>query len=71
MTCCAKNPYHILSLERTGTELFDYNLGQYAPSSSVNGTGVLSEWIFDRYHYCQANGSILIPFYRFECRDTN
>ena len=70
MTCCAKNPYHILSIERVGMDLFDYNYEQYVSSSTINGSGVLNGWMFDRYHYCQANGSILIPFYRFDCHDT-
>lgn len=26
-------------------------------------------WMFDRYHYCPANGSLLLPMYAFDCSD--
>ena len=29
----------------------------------------MNGWLFDAYHYCHADGSILIPFYNFECSD--
>lgn len=71
VVCCAKNPYHIVSIERTGTDLSDYNYTEYGSNSMINGSGVLMDWMFDAYQYCHANGSILIPFYRFDCSDEN
>ena len=69
VTCCSKNPYHILSIERVGTSIKDYTYSEYLPSASINKPGQLFHWMFDSYHYCQANGSILVPFYAFDCQD--
>ena len=30
---------------------------------------IAKNWMFDRYQYCPANGSILIPLYGFSCSD--
>ena len=69
VVCCAKNPYHILSMERVGTSISDYNYTEYGSNATINGSGVLTQWLFDSYQYCHANGSILIPFYVFDCSD--
>ena len=65
---CGKNPLHILSIERTSTSTLEYNWTkytdvQYPLFDVVNLTG----WLFDAYHYCPANGSLLIPLYKFNC----
>ena len=66
---CAKNPKHVVSLERGGSSTLDYCLEKYPSDVSISGTRTSLDWIFDKYHYCQANGSLLIPFYRFDCVD--
>ena len=66
---CCRNPLHILSIERPSETPSEYTLEEYASNSEVNGSGVMREWLFDAYHYCQANGSILLPFYNFSCTD--
>lgn len=66
---CWKNPLHILSMERPSTFPSEYNLTEYADNGQVNESGVLQNWMFDSYHYCQATGSILLPFYAFDCSD--
>lgn len=60
----AKNPLHIISIERNGTSIYDYCFTEYGNIDAKR------DWLFDAYHYCPANGSILIPFYTFECNDT-
>ena len=67
LTHTAKNPFHIISLERISTIPSEYNLEEYSDNSIINGHS--TEWLFDAYHYCPANGSLLIPMYRFECED--
>ena len=67
MINCAKNPFHLLSIERTSSLPSEYNLEEYSDNSIINGHS--TEWLFDAYHYCPANGSLLIPMYRFECED--
>ena len=69
MTCCSKNPLHILSIERTSSEPSEYNLEQYTSSQEFSSPGLLLKWMFDSYQYCQANGALAIPMYRFDCKD--
>mgnify|MGYP003291736529 CR=1 FL=1 len=77
-----KNPYHIVSIENNGTLLSDYTYEEYANNdhlnkfndngeddkSSLSQSG--AKWLFGKYQYCPANGSILIPLYRFKCVDS-
>lgn len=69
---CGKNPLHILSIERTSTSTLEYNWTKYTdatlPLFNVNN---LLNWMFDAYHYCSANGSLLIPLYQFDCLEGN
>lgn len=67
---CAKNPIHILSIERIGTSPSEYNFTEYSSNAIVNGSGIVNDWVFDRYQYCQADGTLLIPFYKFNCQDS-
>ena len=67
-TGCFKNPLHIISQEKIGTSVHDYSLVQYGSNSIINDFAV-NQWLFDAYHYCPANGSILIPLYKFDCSD--
>lgn len=67
---CGKNPYHILSIERTSTSTLEYNWTKYTNmSSSLFNPDYLLNWLFDAYHYCPANGSLLVPLYKFDCFD--
>lgn len=73
---CGKNPYHIVSVERNGSFITDYNLTEYGNNDEINQCALNGElipsgmkWLFDSYHYCPSNGSLLIPFYAFECID--
>lgn len=67
---CGKNPYHILSIERTSTSTLEYNWTKYTDMSlPLFNLKNLLNWMFDAYHYCPANGSLLIPLYRFDCLD--
>lgn len=66
------NPIHILSNEKFSSNPSEWQLEEYGSNSEVNsavwrddGTGFL----FDAYHYCQADGSILIPSYRMDCHE--
>ena len=69
-TLCGKNPFHILSIERTSTSTLEYNWTKYTEGTSkLFNLNHLLNWIFDAYHYCPANGSLLIPLYRFDCLD--
>ena len=69
-TLCGKNPLHILSIERTSTSTLEYNWTKYTDMSSpLFDLNNLLNWMFDAYHYCPANGSLLIPLYRFDCLD--
>lgn len=65
----AKNPLHIISLERTSSLPSEYTLEEYPWEQNFSSFATLANWMFDRYHYCPASGSILIPLYRFECSD--
>jgi hypothetical protein len=56
-------------MERVGTSISEYNLTEYGQNSMINKYDTLRNWMFDTYHYCQANGTLLIPFYRFDCSD--
>lgn len=69
-TLTGKNPCHIISIERTSTSTLEYNWTKYTNESLplFNLTN-LTEWLFDAYHYCPATGSLLIPLYKFNCRD--
>lgn len=70
VSACARNPLHILSIERPSEVLSEYGLEEYADNDEVNVSGkTMKHWMFDAYHYCQANGSILLPFYNFDCKD--
>ena len=66
---CAKNPIHILSIERIGSGVFDYNYEQYGSNPQLNEEDVIDNWLFDSWQYCQTDGSLLAPFYRFDCVD--
>lgn len=67
-TLCGKNPCHILSIERTSTSTLEYNWTKYTNASSPLFNVVnLVDWMFDAYHYCPANGSLLVPLYKFDC----
>ena len=67
---CGKNPLHILSIERTSTSTLEYNWTKYTEGTSkLFNLNHLLNWIFDAYHYCPANGSLLIPLYKFDCLD--
>lgn len=69
-TLCGKNPLHILSIERTSTSTLEYNWTKYTEGTSkLFNLNHLLNWMFDAYHYCPANGSLLIPLYRFDCLD--
>ena len=69
-TLTGKNPCHILSLERTSTSTLEYNWTKYTDVSlPLFDLANLNEWMFDAYHYCPANGSLLIPLYKFDCVD--
>ena len=59
---CGKNPIHIFSVERVSTSPSEYNF-----TSCGIDLGKRQDMLFDRYHYCQADGSILVPTYRFDC----
>lgn len=63
---CAKNPLHILSTERVGTTLEEYNWTKYGDIEDEIGK---TDWLFDAYHYCPADGSLLIPLYNFDCQE--
>lgn len=63
---CGKNPIHILSVERVSSSPSEYNWEPYGQQIE-NMPGMM----FDRYHYCQANGSILVPMYSFQCDEAS
>ena len=63
---CAKNPYHIVSVESPGDIPSDYLVGEYGNGCGINDN---MDYLFEAYHYCPANGSLLVPFYRFDCED--
>ena len=67
---CRYNPLHILSIERTSNLVSEYNLTSYSNNNSMSTPEIMQEWMFDQYHFCQANGSLLVPFYKFRCSDT-
>lgn len=67
--CSGKNPLHILSIERTSAVQSEYTLSEYTQDASIVNPRNMLDWQFDSYKYCQANGSILIPLYRFNCVD--
>ena len=69
VVCCGKNPLHILSLERTSELQSEYSFSEYTLDTSLVNPRNMMDWIFDAYHYCQANGSIFVPLYNFECED--
>lgn len=67
-TLTGKNPCHILSIERTSTSTLEYNWTKYTDISlPLFNIANVKEWMFDAYHYCPANGSLLIPLYKFDC----
>ena len=68
-TCCAKNPLHIVSIERTSSSPSEYNLTSYSSSNMLTSSDILLNWMFDAYHYCPATGSLLVPTYAFDCAD--
>ena len=68
-TCCAKNPIHIVSIERTSSVPSEYNLTSYSSSNALTSPNLLLNWMFDSYHYCPATGSLLVPTYAFDCAD--
>jgi hypothetical protein len=65
VTCCAKNPMHIISLERVGSRVSEYSLSEYYSGNVIESRNIMLGWLFDSYKYCQANGALLIPLYRF------
>ena len=69
ITCSSKNPLHILSIEEVDQSTLNYNYVEYGTSSQLNQRDILVNWNFDKYHYCSANGSLLVPFYKFDCSD--
>ena len=69
IVCCGKNPIHILSIERTSQNPSEYNLTRYSTDDQM--TYSAREWLFDAYHYCHVDGSILVPMYNFKCNDEN
>ena len=71
VTSCAKNPYHILSMERPSTNVSEYTLSRFVDpiEYSMNQLDFILNWQFDRYHYCPADGSLLMPFYAFNCNE--
>ena len=65
---CRRNPMHIISIERTGTYPSEHQLEEYDDNDVINKSGKIQRnWLFDAYHYCQADGSIMIPLYNFTC----
>ena len=67
-TLTGKNPFHIISIERTSTSTLEYNWTKYTDMSlPLFNLAHLNEWLFDAYHYCPANGSLLVPLYKFDC----
>ena len=73
LTHTAKNPFHIISLERISTIPSEYNLVEYGSNDAINSkfANECSDYSFDAYHYCPANGSILLPSYKLDCQDGN
>ena len=71
ITHTAKNPFHIISLERTSTIPSEYNFVEYGSNGAINSKfgNECSDYSFDAYHYCPANGSILLPSYKLDCED--
>ena len=70
-TLCGKNPLHIVSIERTSTSVLEYNWTKYIQSSdAIFDEEYLKGMLFDAYHYCPANGTLLLPLYRFTCSDS-
>lgn len=65
----AKNPFHIVSIERTTMNPSEYNLEEYGSNTTINAHDGIGNYVFDSYHYCPANGSLLIPLYLFDCRE--
>lgn len=65
---CRRNPMHIISIERAGTYPSEHQLEEYDDNDAINKSGKIQRnWLFDAYHYCQADGSIMIPLYNFTC----
>lgn len=69
MVQCGKNPIHILSLERVETQPSEYTWEKYVQDGTLDTMEIAKNWMFDRYQYCPANGSVLIPLYGFSCSD--
>ena len=69
VTCCGKNPYHILSVEQVGDGNSEYSFTKYSTQPMDGDDRLHQDWLFDAYHYCQADGSILIPLYAFNCEE--
>lgn len=72
-TSTGKNPFHILSLERPSENPSEYVLEEYGRNSAINSKlqGLeYGNYLFDAYHHCPANGSILLPTYEFDCIDS-
>ena len=69
MVQCGKNPVHILSLERVAAQPSEYMWEKYVQDGNLDTMEIAKNWMFDRYQYCPANGSILIPLYGFSCSD--
>lgn len=70
-TLCGKNPLHIVSIERSSTSVLEYNWTKYLQSNDyLFNEEYLARMLFDAYHYCPANGNLLIPLYNFDCTDS-
>ena len=70
-TLCGKNPLHIFSIERSSTSTLEYNWTKYIQSNdAIFDEEYLKGMLFDAYHYCPANGTLLVPLYRFICSDS-
>ena len=70
-TLCGKNPLHIFSIERSSTSVLEYNWTKYIQSNdAIFDEEYLKGMLFDAYHYCPANGTLLVPLYRFICSDS-
>ena len=69
LVCCGKNPLHVIAMERPDVNVSRYTLSRYTTTEIIRSNEVSRNWLFDRYHYCQGDGSILIPLYRFDCNE--
>lgn len=64
-TLCARRPNHVISMIQSSQYPSEYTWIDYGGVDVLNGVDMM----FDKYHYCPNDGTILIPFYKFDCSD--